>query len=93
MLANGLAYNHTVVKLDLSNNGFKTCTIRFLLEALSEAGNSTLADLNLAGNFLDDDFALLLANFLESNQVLHTVDISRNPIGAEGAKFLLQCLL
>jgi len=55
--------------------------------------NCTLAELNLAGNFLCNEFAVDLAHLLEANPVLYKVDISKNPIGEEGAKYLLQSLL
>ena len=90
-LGEGIKYNHTLVKLDLSSNGLKPCTLKFFLESIVD--NTSLADLNLAGNFLDNEFAVDLAHLLEFNQTLHTVDISRNPIGPEGAKYLLQSLL
>ena len=90
-LANGIKFNHSLVKLDLSNNGLKPCTIKFFLEALVD--NTSLAHLILAGNFLDDEFAVDLAHLLEVNSILHTVDISKNPIGMEGARYLLSSLL
>jgi hypothetical protein len=43
-----------------------------------------LTDVNLANNFLDDDFALGLARVLQENPILFKVDISRNPIGPVG---------
>jgi Ran GTPase-activating protein (RanGAP) involved in mRNA processing and transport len=86
-LANGLKYNKSIVKLDLSNNGLKACVAKFMLESLLD--NYCLADLSFAGNFLDNEFACDLAHLLESNQTLHTVDISKNPIGPDGAKLLL----
>ena len=52
-----------------------------------------MVDLNLANNFLDDEFAVDLAHLLEDNQVMHTVDISNNPIGPQGAQYLLSSLL
>lgn len=91
MLADGIKFNKTLVKLDLSHNCFKACMMKFMFEALLD--NSSVADLNLAGNFLDNEFAVDLAHLLESNQQLHTVDISNNPIGPEGAKYLLESIL
>ena len=90
-LAAGMKYNKTIVKLDLSNNALKACVVKFFLESLLD--NYCLTDLSFAGNFLDNEFACDLAHLLESNQVLHTVDISKNPIGPEGAKLLLQSIL
>ena len=90
-LANSLKFNKTLIKLDLSNNVLKSCTVKFLLASLET--NFCLADLNLANNFLDDEFAVDLAHLLEDNQVLHTVDISNNPIGPQGAQYLLASLL
>ena len=65
--------------------------MKFFLEDLVD--NTCLAELNLAGNLLDDEFACDLAHLLEVNPILHTVDISNNPIGPAGAKYLLQSLL
>jgi hypothetical protein len=78
-LSNGIKFNNTIIKIDLGNNCIKPCTIKFFLEALLD--NTSLADLRLSGNLLDNEFAVDLAHLLESNQTLHTVDISRNPIG------------
>ena len=90
-LAAGLKFNKTIVKLGLANNGLKACVVKLLLESLLD--NFCLAELSLAGNFLDNEFAVDLAHLLESNQTIHTVDISKNPIGPEGAKLLLQSIL
>lgn len=78
-LSNGIKFNNTIIKIDLSNNCIKPCTIKFFLEALLD--NTSLADLRLCGNLLDNEFAVDLAHLLETNQTLHTVDISKNPIG------------
>lgn len=64
-LGEGIKYNHTLVKLDLSNNGLKACILKFFLESLVD--NTSLADLKLAGNFLDNEFAVDLAHLLEYN--------------------------
>jgi Ran GTPase-activating protein (RanGAP) involved in mRNA processing and transport len=91
MLADGIKFNKTLVKLDLSHNCFKSCMMKFMFEALLD--NSSVADLNLSSNFLDNEFAVDLAHLLESNQQLHKVDIASNPIGPEGAKYLLESIL
>ena len=49
--------------------------------------------MNFHGNLLDDEFAYDLADCLAKNTVLHTVDISQNPIGPEGAHEILNTLL
>ena len=64
-LANGIKFNNTIVKLDLSNNAIKPCTIKFFLEALLD--NTSLSDLRLSGNLLDNEFAVDLAHVLETN--------------------------
>ena len=91
LLANSVRFNKTLIKLDLSNNVLKSCTVKFLISALDN--NFYMTDLNLANNFLDDEFAVDLAHLLEDNQVMHTVDISNNPIGPQGAQYLLSSLL
>jgi len=65
MLAEGMRLNKTIVKLDLSKNALKSCTIKWLLDALMD--NYSLAHLDLSGNFLDNEFAVDLAHLLESN--------------------------
>jgi hypothetical protein len=52
-----------------------------------------LTTLNLHGNLLDDTFAVYLSQLLGQNPVLHEVDISKNPIGPQGAKKLLDAVL
>ena len=64
-LANGIKFNNTIVKIDLANNSIKPCTIKFFLEALLD--NTSLADLRLNGNLLDNEFAVDLAHLLETN--------------------------
>jgi hypothetical protein len=49
--------------------------------------------INFHGNLLEDDFAHDLAELLTQNSVLHTVDISNNPIGPDGAQSVLNVLL
>ena len=80
-----------MVKLNLSNNALKACTVRFILDALLD--NVCLTELSVAGNFLDDEFAVDLAHVLEDNSVLYRVDISKNPIGPAGGKAILNALL
>ena len=65
MLADGIKFNKTLVKLDLSKNGLKACTVKFLFESMLD--NNSIADLDLSGNFLDNEFAVDLAHLLESN--------------------------
>lgn len=91
LLAEALRFNHSLIKLDLSNNALKSCVIKYFLELLVD--NACLVDLKLAGNYLDNEFAVDLAHLLEVNEVLHTVDISKNPIGPDGARYLLKSLL
>ena len=83
--------NKTLVKLDLSNNGLKHFTARYFLDAMLI--NEHLKIVNFHGNLLDDQFAVELADMLSKNTVLHTVDISQNPIGPEGAHEILNTLL
>ena len=89
-LANALRFNKTLIKLDLSNNGLKSCTAAYILDALTT--NQALSEISFANNFLDNQFAKDLAKVLESNQVLYRVDISQNPIGPEGSKYILNAL-
>ena len=86
-----MRFSKTLVKLDLSNNSLKTCTIRYILEALLI--NESLTTLNLHGNLLDDQFGAQLADVLGQNPILNKVDISQNPIGPRGAKAILDVLV
>lgn len=77
--------------MDLSHNALKSCVVKYFLESLLD--NVCLMNLNLSGNFLDDDFARDLSLVLENNPILNTVDISKNPISPSGAKLILNSLL
>ena len=90
-LADALRFNKSLVKLDLSNNALKNCTAKYMLETLRI--NQSLTEINFHSNLLNDDFAYHLADLLCENPILHTVDISKNPIGVEGAKAILNSLL
>ena len=90
-LGNALRFNKTLVKLDLSNNALKACTVRFVLDSLLD--NVCLAEIGLASNFLDDEFAVDLSHVLEDNPVLYKVDIAKNPIGPGGGQAILNALL
>jgi hypothetical protein len=53
----------------------------------------SITEINFHGNFLDNEFAVDLSHVLENNVILYKVDISQNPIGPEGARYLLNVLL
>lgn len=86
-LANGLRFNKSLVKLDLSSNALKSSMMKFLLDSLLD--NVCLTQLDLSNNFLDDAFARDLAIVLENNPVLYIVNIGKNPIGPKGAHAIL----
>lgn len=86
-LSDAMKLNTTLVKLDLSNNGLKRCVLQFLMDTLID--NTSLTELRLAGNQLDDEFAVDVAILLEQNSIIHTIDLSNNPIGPQGAQYLL----
>lgn len=90
-LSNGLRVNKNLIKLDLSNNGLIPAVARYLLDALTV--NMSVTEVNFHGNFLDNEFAVDLSYLLEQNVVLNTIDISANPIGPEGAKYILASIL
>ena len=58
-MRDALEFNKTLIKLDLSNNGMKSVTASYILEALEI--NQTLSEISFANNFLDNDFAKDLA--------------------------------
>jgi len=78
------------VKLDLSNNGLQSRVVAHLLDALMT--NNTVTEVNLHGNWLNDEFASDLGELLKENPILYKVDISQNPIGNDGALKLLDDL-
>jgi Ran GTPase-activating protein (RanGAP) involved in mRNA processing and transport len=78
LLGKALRVNKTLVKLDLSHNGLKTFSAKFIIKALHD--NMTLTELNLGYNYLDSSFAKDLAYLLEHNEVLHKVVIEDNPV-------------
>lgn len=90
-LADALRFNKSLIKLDVSNNALKACTAKYLVDSLKD--NQNLTEINFHGNFLNDDFAFMLAELLDINPVLYKVDISQNPIGIEGGKAILDVLL
>ena len=51
-LSNGIRFNKSLVKLDLSSNGLKTPMVKYLLESLFD--NVCLSELRLGSNFLED---------------------------------------
>lgn len=54
--------------------------------------NNTVTEVNLHGNWLNDEFASDLGELLKENPILYKVDISQNPIGNDGALKLLDDL-
>ena len=78
------------MKLDLSNNGLQSRVVAHLLDALMT--NNTVTEVNLHGNWLNDEFASDLGELLKENPILYKVDISQNPIGNDGALKLLDHL-
>jgi hypothetical protein len=62
-LSDALRFNKTMVKLDLSNNALKACTVNYIIDALTV--NRHLTFINFHGNFLNDDFAYQLADLLD----------------------------
>ena len=97
MLCRSLQINRTLIKLNLSNNGFPNASGIMLCEVLKvrsplTQNNVTLVDLNLSKNSLGDLFASALAKALETNNTVMVVDISSNLIETSGAACLIQCL-
>lgn len=90
-LSNGIRLSKNLIKLDLSNNGLIPSVARYILDALTV--NMSITEVNFHGNFLDNEFAVDLSYLLEQNVVLHTIDISANPIAPEGAKYILASIL
>ena len=83
--------NKTLVKLDLSGNALNSTVASFVIEAMKV--NTSITELNLSSNVLENDFAYALGDMLIENEIVYKVDISHNPIGPEGAKYLLGVLL
>ena len=86
-LSNALRFNKSLVKIDLSHNGLKSFTAKYVLEALID--NTSIMEVNFSGNFLDDQFGIDLARTLKNNEILYKMDISKNPIGPNGASAIM----
>ncbi|XP_067041367.1 protein NLRC3-like isoform X2 [Acropora muricata] len=81
-----LAFNSTVLRLDLSHWKFTNVLTRALRV------NTSLSSLNLHCNSIGDEGANSLAQALRVNTSLSSLDLSRNSIGNDGVKSLTQAL-
>jgi hypothetical protein len=63
-----------------------------LKEILNKKDNKTLTTLNLSNKWIDDESALIIAEFLENNATLTTLNLSINQIGAKGANAIAEAL-
>ncbi len=77
-LAKSIRVTKTLVKLVLSHNGLKSPDGILIVDALIE--NLTISHIDVNYNELGDLFAKALSNCLKHNEILHTVDISNNPV-------------
>ena len=74
----GLQLNHTLHSLNVSNNNLRSKGVVAILHALSD---TSVTELNIANNYVTDDFGPHLAGFLETNTVLKRLDLSGNNLG------------
>ena len=81
-----LAFNSTVLRLDLSDWKFTYVLTRALRV------NTSLSSLDLHDNSIRDEGANLLAQALRENTSLSSLDLSRNSIGNDGANSFAQAL-
>jgi hypothetical protein len=51
--------------------------------------NTTLEEINISSNFIDDDFVLILSNTLSFNKTLRIINLSKNNITNEGYNYIL----
>merc|ERR1719352_1675022 len=83
-----------VSHLDLSLNQVSASGLCSLLEGFSPTGQSKLRILNLKGNSIGDDGALLIAQVLDSNAPLKSslleLDLSNNALEAQGVSAILK---
>ena len=79
IIANSLARNNTLEKLFLDSNPNITARGYQALSTLLEDPNSRLALLNLMGNGIDDESAIILANALAHNTTLERMYLDENP--------------
>ena len=87
--------NGALVKVDLSGNNGQISSgpdfIRPIANALK--ANTSITEINLSNNKLNAEAAEVLSDgIMDAKGALVTLDISRNAIGAEGAKHLAPAL-
>ncbi|KAF9408223.1 hypothetical protein BGZ94_002389 [Podila epigama] len=106
ILAEGLAHNRGLVRLDLENKGLggHEGSVRALAKALSSYSSSsiqqesssttarTLVELNLARNKLNDQDVTLLSEALSSHESLQKLDLCLNSFGEEGTRAVAKYL-
>ncbi|KAG0378893.1 T-complex-associated testis-expressed protein 1 [Mortierella sp. AD032] len=98
-LAEGLAKNRGLVRLDLENKGLGgynregdegAGSVQALADALEQ--NQDLKELNLARNKLTDQDVEVLCKALAHNKGLHILDLSLNSLGEHGTRAIATLL-
>jgi Leucine-rich repeat (LRR) protein len=91
-IAEGLGFNSTLLKIDLSNCALEDGGVSTLAQTLSSR-NMTLQKLSLDNNFATSTSVGVLLEMMEQNSLHITdLDLRRNPIGSEGAYLLVRSL-
>ncbi|HVV68796.1 MAG TPA: hypothetical protein VHE99_07185 [Gammaproteobacteria bacterium] len=79
--------NATILALD--NRGIRSHTFRLFIDKIRER---YITEIDLSNNFLDDDSAILLAEFLSNRQTIKKLNLSHNSIGSAGIRALAEIL-
>ena len=89
-----LTQNKTLKTISLSNNDIKTKNNKKIAIALSKLleKNTTLQNLDLSSNGIDDSGVIALASGLAKNKTLVTLNLDANVIEIDGAKALIEAL-
>lgn len=96
-LAAGVAIHKSLILLDLGFNNFGDDGAKALAMAMQEASKryngGSLRTLYLAGNFIGEDGALAIADFIRQGSRLCKLYMTGNRIGADGVKAITEAIL
>jgi len=91
-LANAIAKNKSIKRLDLFNNKISHQGIKHLADALKQ-NNTPLKELYLGCNNIGDEGSKYLADMLAINKTLQEIDLSHNSIGTRDSLDRIESIL
>ena len=92
VLAEALRDDTTLTSIDISNNNFDTKGIRALLDSGLQY-NRGLRKLSISNNGISLTGAIVLANFMETNNTIEELDVSSNNFNSEVIIAFMRMLL